>query len=140
MSESTQKIIPMLAYEDGVKAMEWLCRAFGFTELTRWVDEDGRLSHGEIALGDHIIMLAAPTPAYQGPKHHRETCTAAAQWYKVPYIINGVLVYVEDVEKHFQTAQENGAVILSPLESGGPGKLYRAEDLEGQRWMFLQQG
>jgi uncharacterized glyoxalase superfamily protein PhnB len=25
-------IIPMIAYEDGVKAIEWLCMAFGFTE------------------------------------------------------------------------------------------------------------
>jgi len=26
------------------------------------------------------------------------------------------------------------------VESGGPGKRYRAEDLEGHRWMFTERG
>jgi uncharacterized glyoxalase superfamily protein PhnB len=138
MSDTNQQIVPMISYEDGVAAMEWLCRVFGFTEKALWLDDMGRLSHGEIEWNDNIIMLASPTPGYQSPKHHRETCKAAAQWYSVPYIINGLMVYVDDVEKHFQHSKENNAVILSPLESGGPGKRYRVEDLEGQRWMFMQ--
>jgi len=128
----------MLAYEDGVTAMDWLCKVFGFTERTRWLDDAGRLTHGEIMLGDEIIMLASPTPDYQSPIHHRQHCEAAAKWYRVPYIINGILVAVDDVEKHFQKAKEHGAVILSGLEAGGPGLRYRVEDLEGQRWMFIQ--
>ena len=131
-------IIPMIAYEDGIKALEWLCKAFGFTERTRWVDDNGRLTHGEITLGDGVIMLATPTPDYQGPKHHRQTCTAAAKWSEVPYIIDGALVYVDDLETHFKTAVAAGALILSPIETGGPGTRYRAEDLEGHRWMFMQ--
>lgn len=138
MSETSPQIIPMLAYEDGVAAMDWLCKAFGFTEKTRWLDNEGRLSHGEITLGNGSIMLASPTPDYQSPKHHRQVCEDAAKWYAIPYIVNGVLVFVDDVEKHFQTARENGATILSELESGGPGLRYRTEDLEGQRWMFIQ--
>jgi len=47
-------------------------------------------------------------------------------------------VYVEDVAEHFERAQNAGATILSPLEEGGEGKRYRAEDLEGHRWMFMQ--
>ena len=133
-----QTIIPMLAYEDGVAAIDWLCKTFGFTQNACWLDDAGKLSHGEIALGESIIMLASPSPDYQSPKHHREQCDAAAKWYCVPYIINGVLVYVPDVTAHFHHAKENGAVILTPLEAGGPGLRYRAEDLEGQRWMFMQ--
>jgi PhnB protein len=56
----------------------------------------------------------------------------------VPYIINGVLVYVDDVEAHSSNAKEKRAVILSEIEYGGPGTRYRAEDLEGQRWMFME--
>jgi len=133
-----QQIIPMLAYENGVEAMDWLCKAFGFTAVTQWLDDSGRLSHGEIAMGESLIMLASPTPDYQSPKHHRSVCNAAAKWYKVPYVINGVLVYVDDIESHFKTSKENGAVILSEIETGGPGTRYRAEDPEGQRWMFMQ--
>jgi uncharacterized glyoxalase superfamily protein PhnB len=138
MSNTTQQIIPMLAYEDGIAAIEWLCRVFGFIEKEKWKDDAGRLTHGEIAMGDSIIMLASPTPAYQSPKHHRQVCEHAAKWYSVPYIINGVLVYVNDVRAHFETAKANGAAILSELEEGVPGLRYRVEDLEGQRWMFMQ--
>jgi uncharacterized glyoxalase superfamily protein PhnB len=138
MSNKTPQIIPMLSYEDGVAAMDWLCKVFGFSEKARMLDDKGRLAHGELALGDGVIMLASPTPDYQSPKRHRQKCEAAAEWYKVPYVINGVLVFVEDVKKHYQKAKEGGANILSGIETGGPGTRYRAEDLEGQRWMFMQ--
>jgi PhnB protein len=135
-----QQIIPMLAYENGVAAMEWLCEVFGFTERTKWLDDSGKLTHGEIAIADSIIMLATPTPDYQSPLHHRQHCEATAKAYTVPYIINGVLVYVDDIESHFKNAKAKGAIILSGIETGGPGARYRAEDLEGQRWMFMQRG
>jgi PhnB protein len=133
-------IIPMIAYEDGVKALEWLCEAFGFTERVRWTDDAGRLSHGEITLDDGVVMLATPSPDYQSPKRHRESCAAAAKWSEVPYIIDGALVYVTDIETHYNRAVAAGARILSPIESGGPGLRYRAEDPEGHRWMFMQRG
>jgi len=138
MSGNNQQIIPMLAYEDGVAAMDWLCKAFGFSEKNRMLDDKGRLAHGELTLGGGIIMLASPTEEYQSPKHHRQVCEFAAKWYQVPYIINGILVYVDDLEKHYQRAKECGAIILSDIEIGGPGPRYRVEDLEGQRWMFMQ--
>jgi len=138
MTQQLQRIIPMLAYEDGVKAITWLCEVFGFTEKTRWLDDNGQLAHGEIEMGGAVVMLAQPSPNYQSPAHHRVVCPAAAAWSETPYIINGVLVYVDDVEAHFATAKARGATILSGLEYGGPGTRYRAEDLEGQRWMFMQ--
>jgi uncharacterized glyoxalase superfamily protein PhnB len=53
-------------------------------------------------------------------------------------VIDGVLVYVDDVDAHFKRAKQAGATILGELEDGFPGRRYRAEDLEGHRWMFLQ--
>lgn len=130
-------VVPMLAYENGVAALEWLCTAFGFKERTRRTDALGRLTHGELEAGDGLIMLATPTPDYQSPRHHREHCPEAEAWSRVPYIIDGVLVEVDDVDAHFERAQAAGARILSKPESQGEGfRHYRAEDLEGHRWMF----
>ena len=53
---------PMIAYEDGFAALEWLSRAFGFRELRRMSGSDGRLAHGEMEAGEGIIMPATPTP------------------------------------------------------------------------------
>jgi uncharacterized glyoxalase superfamily protein PhnB len=46
MTDDYPAVIPMLAYEDGVAAMDWLSRAFGFRERPRMLGENGRLSHG----------------------------------------------------------------------------------------------
>jgi uncharacterized glyoxalase superfamily protein PhnB len=139
--EQFAQVIPMLDYEDGPAAMDWLVKAFGFRELTRIMGEDGLLAHGEMAVGKDgsgRIMLATATPLYESPRHHREHCERARAWSQVPWIIDGVLVHVEDVDAHYAQARAAGAVILSELEDGFPARRYRAEDLEGHRWMFMQ--
>ncbi len=138
MSDQHQAVIPMIAYADGVAAMDWLIRSFGFTERDRRVTPEGRLAHGELDTGGGVVMLATPSVHYQGPKAHRESCEAAARWHDVPYIIDGVLVYVDDVAAHFDRARAGGATILSEPESTPDGRRYRAEDLEGHRWMFIE--
>jgi PhnB protein len=140
MASKYPDVIPMIAYEDGPKAMDWLSTAFGFRERARQVAADGILGHGEMEAGEGLIMLATPSPDYRSPKSHRETCEQAGKWLSVPYIVDGVLVYVEDVTAHFEQARKAGATILSELEDGSDGKRYRAEDLEGHRWMFMQRG
>ena len=131
-------VIPMISYEDGIAALEWLSKAFGFRERTRMTTPDGRLSHGEMEAGGGLIMLASPTPDYESPRHHREACERARNWSRVPWIIDGVLVYVDDLDVHFSRAKATGATILSEIESGPPGRRYRAEDLEGHRWFFFE--
>ena len=138
MSTTYPGVIPMIAYEDGPRALDWLAQAFGFKERARMTAANGRLSHGEMEAGDGLIMLATPTPDYESPKHHREGCEPASKWSTVPYIIDGVLVYVGDVSAHFECARKAGARILSEVEDTENGKRYRAEDVEGHRWMFVE--
>lgn len=134
-----QTVIPMIAYENGPAAMDWLAKAFGFRERDRRVTPEGRLAHGEMEVGGGaVIMMATPSPHYHGPKKHREESPEARRWSEVPYIVDGVLVQVDDVRAHFDRAQRGGATILSPLEEGEGGMRYRAEDLEGHRWMFTE--
>jgi uncharacterized glyoxalase superfamily protein PhnB len=128
----------MISYEDGVAALEWLIKAFGFRERTRMCDDTGRLMHGELEAGDGLIMLASPTPDYEAPKRHRERCERARRWSAVLWVIDGVLVLVDDIEAHFERAKASGAAILSEIEDGPPGRRYRAEDLEGHRWFFIE--
>ena len=128
----------MIAYEDAATAMDWLVRAFGFTERRRMTDKQGRVVHGELELSGNIVMVASPTPDYRSPKSHGESCPQAKQWLAAPWVIDGVLVLVDDVEAHFICARQEGATMLSEIENGGPGRLYRVADIEGHRWMFLQ--
>jgi hypothetical protein len=41
MPDNYPDVIPMIAYADGVAALEWLSRAFGFVERARWLETTG---------------------------------------------------------------------------------------------------
>ncbi len=114
--------------------------AFGFEEDMgmRMLDQNGLLTHAQLKAGEDIIMVATPTPAYESINKHREHCKTMDHWLKVPWIINGLLVHVKNVEEHFERAKEKGAEILSGIEEGPPGKRYRCADIEGHRWMFIE--
>ena len=138
MATDYQGVIPMISYEDGLAALEWLARAFGFRERMRMVGPDGGLAHAEMDTGAGVIMLASPTSHYQGPRKHREGCAQARKWSDVPWVVDGVLVSVANVDEHSAAAREAGATILSEPKDEGHGRAYRVEDLEGHRWMFMQ--
>ena len=94
-------VIPMISYEDGIAALEWLAKAFGFRERTRITDSNGTLTHGEMEIGSEngLIMLASPSPDYEGPKRHRETCKQTRKWSAKPWIFDGVLVYSDSTSE-----------------------------------------
>jgi uncharacterized glyoxalase superfamily protein PhnB len=135
-------VVPMLTYADGPAAMDWLVAAFGFEEQERWLDDEGRVAHGELRAGvdGGIVMIASTHVGYEGPTAHRAHCASADAWLRSPYVVDGVLVHIADVDTHFARAVAAGAATLSGIEDGGPGRLYRTEDLEGHRWMFLERG
>ncbi len=134
-----QNIIPMLSYENGIAAIDWLCKAFGFIENkeVRFMEGE-RLTHAELQLNDNIIMIATPTLDYISINKQRDDYAQMNQWLSVQYIINGLLVYINDADAHFKNAKGNGAEILSEIENDLPGKRYRCADIEGHRWMFME--
>ena len=133
-----QRVVPMFSYEDVGRAADWIARAFGFTETGRWADDDGRVTHVNMELDGGMIMLGYPSSDYQSPKHHAEACEQARKWRETPFVVDGVHVAVDDIDAHYARAQAAGATILSELEdnTGIGQRQYRAEDLEGHRWMF----
>jgi PhnB protein len=120
-------IVPYLLYEDVPGALDWLTRAFGFTERLRFAGSDGVVSHAEITLGDGLVMLGFPGPDYRNPK----------QLGNATQLVH---VYVDDVEAHFARAKGEGATIIAELEDQTYGdRRYIAEDPEGHRWTVAQQ-
>ena len=141
MSETrvAQRAIPARAYEDVGAAVDWLCGAFGFRESgERFTDDEGRVTHAELDLDGATVMLGWPGPDYQSPSHHAEVCDHARKWLDTPYLVDGALVYVDDVDAHCERARAAGATILREPKTEPYGRLYTAADLEGHRWMFMQ--
>lgn len=134
----TQRIVPMIAYEDTAAAIDWLVEA-GFTEHgQRFVMEDGTIGHAELELGGEIVMLATPNRDYQSPRRHRKGCEGAARWLDNPYVVDGVHVEVDDDAHHARAVASGATILRAPEEPGVGFRIYTAEDPEGHRWMFAQ--
>jgi uncharacterized glyoxalase superfamily protein PhnB len=137
-NEAWPPVVPMPTYEDVGAASLWLCEAFGFEERGRFSDEEGHVTTAILHVpGRGVIMLGRTGPDYQSPRRHRDTCEAARRWLQVPYVVDGVLVAVDDVDRHVARARAAGAVVLTEPEDTPHGRNYRVEDLEGHRWMFM---
>ena len=138
MADEYPGVIPMLSYENCVAALDWLARVFGFRERVRIPAPDGRIGHAEMETDQGVIMLASGPAGYESPATRCLRYERIREWLTVPWAVDGVLVYVDHVDSHFERTQRAGARILSPPEDAPYGRLYRAEDLEGHRWMFMQ--
>jgi uncharacterized glyoxalase superfamily protein PhnB len=103
-----QRVIPMLSYEDVGRAADWIVEAFGFEESERYADDDGTVTHVTLELDGGIVFLGYPSRDYRGPKRHAEECEAAKRWREAPYVVDGVHVQVNDIDRHFERARSAG--------------------------------
>ena len=70
MAEDTPdpQVVPYLLYADAGAAMDWLIKAFAFTERARDKRSDGTVRHGELLLDQGgVIMLGSPGTDFRGP-------------------------------------------------------------------------
>jgi uncharacterized glyoxalase superfamily protein PhnB len=134
-----QRIVPFIGYEDAAAAIEWLERAFGFSENRDARHEDGKtITHAELDVEGATIFCSTP-PSYASPRTLRAESEAARRSYDNPWVIDGYFVEVDDLDAHYERAKGAGATILREPEDPGIGqRIYTAEDLEGHRWMFGQ--
>jgi uncharacterized glyoxalase superfamily protein PhnB len=115
-------IYPTLSYDDAPAAIEFLCRAFGFAEHQLHRGPDGSVAHGELRLGDGIVMV--------GERRDDDLATGGTQ-----------LVYVvlepEAIDAHHEQAAAAGAqVIRAPFDTDYGSRDYQAKDPEGNVWAF----
>jgi PhnB protein len=122
--EGFPRITPYLLYEDCAAALDFLSKAFGFTEQMRIPGPDGNITHAEMSLADGFIMMGTPGPEYENPSRH-------------VHVHATVYVYVDDVDKHFEQAKAAGAKIISePQDQFYGDRNYTAEDPQGHQWGF----
>jgi hypothetical protein len=87
-----------------------------------------------------VVFLGYPGRGYRSPRSHAAECEIAREMLDTPYIVDGVLVEVDDIDAHFERAEAAGATILTALEANPAAgqRQYRVEDVEGHRWMFAE--
>ncbi|MDO9708230.1 VOC family protein [Paracraurococcus lichenis] len=120
-------IIPTLPYRDAAAAVDWLCRAFGFTRRRLQTDAAGTVVFAQLTFGESMIML--------GPAG--EEGTGAIQLPPLGHVTQSAYVIVPDVDAHMARARRAGAEIVAPV-SDEPygGRSYSCRDPEGHLWHF----
>ncbi|MGW1808715.1 VOC family protein [Streptomyces sp. NPDC002078] len=118
-------LYPTLLYGDAKAAMRQLTEALGFTELSVYETEGGKVMHAELVQGNGAVMIGSKG---------RGGLFDAAMKDAGPA---GVYVVVDDVDAHHQRALEHGVEILMPPTDQDYGSRdYMARDIEGNIWSF----
>ena len=127
---TTATIIPTLRYHDAPRAIDWLCKAFGFEKLLVVPGEDGTIAHSQLTFGNGMIMVGSV----------RKTEFDGLQ--KSPRDVGGVFtqsvyIVVEDADAHYRQAIDAGAeIVMETADQEHGGRLYSCRDFEGHLWNF----
>jgi uncharacterized glyoxalase superfamily protein PhnB len=129
------RISSSISYEDPARAIDWLCRAFGFEVRLKVEGDDGSIHHCELVFGEGVVMLGSGSPEQAHRKSPRKLGGANTQ---------SMMVYVDDVDAHCARARAAGATIEKDPgvhdygEEYWTDRIYEAVDLEGHHWWFTQ--
>jgi uncharacterized glyoxalase superfamily protein PhnB len=123
-------IIPCLRYRDAPKAIEWLCRTFGFEKQLVVPNADGTIAHAQLSFGNGMIMLGSVL----------EVETEFGRLIKQPDEIGGfetqsVYVVVSDADAIYARAKAAGAeIVIEIKDEDYGGRDFSCRDLEGHLW------
>jgi PhnB protein len=97
-------LTPYLSVKDAIRAIDFYKKAFGAKEVGRITMPNGTIGHAELDFGDSKIMLAEESK----------------QWGNLsPQSIGGspvtLCLYVDDVDKVFAGALEEGAIVIGDM-------------------------
>ena len=127
---SHARILPRVTYQDVEAAVAYLCATFGFSEdpADRYHDDTGSLVLTELTVVDARIMVGR-----QG--NHGQTSPLDVQGRNTQMLV----IYVDDVDGHYNQAIEQGAQIEMAINNAPWGdRRYEVLDPEGHRWGFHQ--
>lgn len=134
------RLSPSLYYHDAGAAIDWLCRAFGFTLRLKIEGDGGRIQHSELEYGEAVVMVSQEEAADAAPRFGQRSVsplTAGAN-------TQGLMLYVDDVDAHCAQARAHGATIVAEPalhdygEDYWADRSYGAADCDGHFWWFSQ--
>lgn len=114
----------LLVYDDLPAAHQYLTGVYGLSAGPISHDRAGRVVHGEVRAGDHVIWLHPPGDGYSSPR-----------------TLGGVtamtVIAVDDADAHHARSARSGAdIIEEPVDQPYGVREYGARDLEGHMWYF----
>jgi len=117
---------PYLIFQNAAKAIEFYSSIFGAKERLRMNDDNGRISHAELEIGDSVIMMADEHPAIQA--------FSAEHFGGSPV---SLMIYVEHCDTTHAQAVEAGATsIREPADQPYGDRMAGIIDPFGYKWFI----
>ena len=127
-TSSLSTIMPTLRYHDAAKAIDWLCKVFGFEKHVVHSGPDGSIGHAELKLGGGMIMLGS----VKDDEYSRG--------FKTPDELGGTetrstYLVVADADAVYARAQAAGGKVVRPIQNTDYGsREFTVKDPEGNSW------
>ena len=122
--EGYNTINPFIITKDAIKFIEFLEKVFGAKEIreARTMDTDGLLLHSEFKIGDSTVMVADTKEGW-------------------PFTPSLLQVYVDDVEKTLQRAEELRAkIVTKPTDFYGEIFSRFVDPWDNLWWVYQHKG
>lgn len=117
--EGYTTVAPWVVTDDTGAFLDFVTQAFGGEELARVRTEDGSIGHGEIRVGDTVVLAF--------DRH--------ADWPALPSLLR---VFVADADEAFAQARTAGGQVVTPLANDAFGQRGgRIKDPFGNIWWVI---
>lgn len=113
-----QTVFPCITFRDAKASFDWLERALGAQRLAVYEDDEGRVVHGELRIGDSTIMAGDERAGSQA----------------TPPGVSVVYVVVDDADAAYERARAAGAELTEPVSQDYGSRDVTVTDLDGNRW------
>jgi uncharacterized glyoxalase superfamily protein PhnB len=118
--EGYASVTPWIVSQDAAGLLDFLAQAFDATELGRVENEDGKVGHAEVRIGDSVVMTFDGRP----------------EWGDTPAFLR---LYVGDGDAVFRQALAAGATVVTELtELPWGDRVGRVRDPFGNVWWIQQ--
>ncbi len=114
----SQTIFPCITFRDAKASFDWLERALGAEPVVVYEDDEGRVAHAEIRIGESTIMA--------GDERAGSKATPAG--------VSVVYVVVEDADAAYERARAAGAEVTEPVDQDYGSRDITVTDPDGNRW------
>ena len=121
MTNDYSGIVPYLFYDDVETAMAWYTRVFGFTEIGRWHNDEGKIQNAEMRIGSTELWLDGSGA--------RKATDARPHW---------IGVWVEDVGAVYERVKNADVSCDAPQDREFGVRMLNVEDGMGHMWGFIK--
>ena len=113
-----QTVFPCITFRDAKASLRWLAEVLGAEQVAAYEDDEGRISHAEIRIGESVVMCG----------DERAGSKATPPGVSVVYVV------IPDADAAYERAEAAGAEVTEPVEQDYGSRDITVTDPDGNRW------